>query len=63
MSDVAKIAAGLTKAQRNACKGRILHIAKRDPLVEAGVLTNDGGRQWTPLGLAVRNHLQENPDD
>ena len=54
---VAEIAAGLTDAQRGACIGRIIHIMKRDPLVALGILTNDGGRNWTPVGLAVRAHL------
>lgn len=57
--DIAKIAKGLTKAQREALAGRIVHISRRDPLVSKGILTPDGGRNWTPLGLAVRNHLKE----
>jgi hypothetical protein len=64
--DIAKIAAGLTKAQRETVMGRQrsrrrpteLEIARRgtaSALRRLGVL--DGGLRLTPLGLAVRAHL------
>lgn len=56
--DVKEIAGRLTKAQREAVTGRIVHISSRmrDPLVELGLLI-PGIPNWSPLGLAVRNHL------
>ncbi len=65
--NVAEIAAGLTKAQRDAISGR------RSPLAGSGMwtirkvlyrkgLTTGWDAELTPLGLAVRNHLISTPD-
>lgn len=60
MTDEARRAAmGLSRGEQAAVRGRILHIAKRDSLVAKGVLTPRGGRNWTPLGLAVKAILQQ----
>ena len=57
--DLDRIIAGLSEAQRAAMPGRIVYITKRDGLIAKGLLTPRGGAHWTPLGLAVRQRLQE----
>lgn len=54
-----EIAAGLTKGQRNAMRGRIVYISKRDALIGKGLLTPRGGTNWTPLGLSVIAHMEK----
>lgn len=76
--DVARIAAGLTEAQRRAMvmtyRGQeataIYHgdplISTLRVLVKKGLLVSEPHLRkcaFTPLGLAVRNHLKENRDD
>jgi len=59
--DVLKLARGLDVAERSAMMGRIVHMSgrTRDRLTAKGVLTPRGGNNWTPLGLAVRDHLRQ----
>jgi hypothetical protein len=66
MNDVARIAKGLTEAQRTALKncpcdamGAGLFVA----LYTSGLvdLTDDDECVLTPLGLAIRRYLEENP--
>ena len=62
MDDIAKIAAGLNRYEAAAMTSRIVFISKRDSLVRKGLLTPDGGRNWTPLGIAVRDYLRSKND-
>ena len=57
MDSVEQVMKGLTPYEREACKGRILYIAKRDVLVAKGILSARRGSNWTPLGLEVRARL------
>jgi hypothetical protein len=68
VDDVAKVAAGLSKAQRKALARWDWSMLAQyeagilEPL-RFGLLTPDGlGHTLTPLGLAVRNHLKEQTD-
>lgn len=61
---VEQIARGLTKAQRRSVlAGRVSYGSGYWPLYNAmrdkGLITNMMGNTLTPLGLAVRNHIQE----
>jgi hypothetical protein len=74
MDDVAKIAKGLTKAQRIIVMG----TSPKWPLMPGGpkrlreltdlglctmTIPSSSCAYTTPLGLAVRAYLQENPDE
>jgi len=66
--DIAAIAAGLTKAQREAVLGRRDLSSGagmwplRNSLAEKG-LVEGLASHWTPLGLAVRTHLTNGGQD
>ena len=65
MTDVAEIARGLTKAQREALSAREWSMLRQYKagileLLHYRLLTNDGlGHTLTPLGLAVAAHLKD----
>jgi hypothetical protein len=67
--DVAKIAKGLTKAQRAALVASPWSMMKQYDagildLLLLGLLQRDGlGHSLSPLGLAVRAHLERTSDD
>lgn len=65
MTDPAKIAAlavGLSAYERRAISGRIMHITNRDGLVSKGLIYQPWCPNWTPLGIAMQNYLEEQDD-
>lgn len=57
--DLDAIIAGLSSYEHAAMQSRIVFISKRDTLIAKGLLTSDGGRDWEPLGQAVRARMME----
>ena len=67
MTDLDKLAKGLTKAQREMFLGLLTHSMKpaayaqvRSKLIRKGLWAEVG---LTPLGLALRNHMKGQNDE
>lgn len=70
MTDLDKLAKSLTKAQRDAvlnsfrCEWRTIQALRKRGIVVIRTCFPDGnGLPFTPLGLALRNHLKGQNDD